>query len=148
VTSFVPAAFVVPLALDAPEFRLRPLTPEHNESDFAAWTSSVDHIRATPGWESSSWPHPMSLAENRGDLERHERDFAAREGFTYTVLAPDVDEVIGCVYIYPAKEGGGVQVMSWVRAGDAHLDRPLHDAVSAWLAADWPLDRVTYAERT
>jgi hypothetical protein len=30
---------------------------------------------------------------------------------------------------------------------DAHLDRPLHDAVSTWLEHDWPFDRVVYAPR-
>ncbi len=43
----------------------------------------------------------MSLEENLVDLERHARDFVDRTGFTYTVLDPD-DDVIGCVYLYPA----------------------------------------------
>jgi hypothetical protein len=30
-----------------PQFVLEPLGPEHNEQDFAAWTSSMDHIIAT-----------------------------------------------------------------------------------------------------
>src|SRR5919107_2460277 len=47
---FVPDGFEPPLALDRPQFRLRPLGPQHNESDYAAWTSSFDHIRATAGW--------------------------------------------------------------------------------------------------
>jgi hypothetical protein len=88
-TAFVPEDFVPPGGLDRPEFRLRPLGPEHNVSDHAAWTSSFDHIRATPGWASGRWPREMSLDENRGDLERHAADFAERRGFTYTVLAPD-----------------------------------------------------------
>jgi len=144
---FVPAGFEPPVGLDAPAFRLRPLGPEHNASDFAAWTSSMDHIRASPGWEWSGWPREMTLDDNRGDLERHAADFAARRGFTYTVLAPDVDNVIGCVYIYPPADGGGASVRSWVRAADAALDRPLYEAVSTWLERDWPFDRVVYAPR-
>ena len=53
----------------------------------------------------------------------------------------------GCLYIYPAKDGGGAQVRSWVRADVAELDAPLHAAVSRWLAERWPFERVTYAER-
>jgi hypothetical protein len=146
--AFVPSKFEPPAGLDEPEFRLQPLGPKHNESDYAAWTSSFEHIHATPGWAGESWPREMTLEQNRGDLERHAADFAARRGFTYTVLEPDSDTVIGCVYIYPADEGGGASVMSWVRARDAHLDRPLHDAVSAWLERDWPFDRVVYAPRS
>jgi hypothetical protein len=144
---FVPDEFVPPAGLDRPEFRLRPLGPEHNESDYAAWTSSFDHIHATPGWESGRWPHEMTLEENRGDLEEHAADFAARRGFTYTVLAPDSETVIGCVYIYPNRLGPGARVRSWVRAADADLDRPLWQAVSDWLASEWPLEEVAYAAR-
>ncbi len=105
------------------------------------------HIHATPGWAASDWPRSMTLEENRGDLVRHAADFAARTGFTYTVLARDSDDVIGCLYIYPAKEGGGASVRSWVRAADAALDRPLYQAVSVWIAREWPFDRVVYAPR-
>ena len=44
------------------DLRLSPLGPEHNASDYAAWTSSIDHIRATPGFPDGSWPHPMPVA--------------------------------------------------------------------------------------
>jgi hypothetical protein len=147
---FVPEGFVVPRGLSGPGFRLVPLGPEHNESDHAAWTSSIDHVRATPGFQGSDWPpaEGMSLAENRDDLERHARDFADRRGFTYTVLAPDADEVIGCLYIYPLRGADGeADVRSWVRADVAELDAPLHTAVSRWLAEAWPFERVQYAPR-
>ena len=139
---FVPADFEVPTGLDHPLFRLRPLGPEHNPSDYAAWTSSMEHIAATPGFIGYGWPHPMTAEENRGDLERHAADFAARTGFTYTVLAADRDEVIGCVYIYPDPEGADARVLSWVRAADARLDPVLYRVVADWLASDWPFGRV------
>ena len=145
--AFVPPDFAVPLRLDAPRFHLEPLGPEHNEADYAAWSSSQDHIHATPGWEGSSWPREMTLDENRGDLERHAEDFKARTGFTYTVLEPAGD-VIGCVYIYPDSEDAyDARVLSWVRASHADLDAPLWRAVSDWVASDWPFERVNYAAR-
>jgi RimJ/RimL family protein N-acetyltransferase len=143
----VPATFAAPPALDTSRFRLRPLGPEHNESDHAAWTSSIEHIHATPGFEASSWPTPMTLEENLRDLEGHARDFEQRTGFTYTVLRPEADEVIGCVYIYPARTGPGIEVRSWVRQADADLDKPLYQAVIAWMTRDWPFGPVVYAER-
>ncbi len=147
---FVPDDFVPPLGLDHPAFRLRPLGPEHNASDYAAWTSSIEHIRSTPGFPDGGWPRPMTPEENLADLVRHAGDFAARRGFTYTVLAPTDDDpplVIGCVYIYPA-HGPGAHVQSWVRAADADLDPILAGAVSAWLAEAWTFEQVDYAGRS
>ncbi len=153
----VPEDFAVPGGLTAGELQLVPLGPQHNEADYAAWTSSIDHIRGTPGFAGSSWPHEMSLGENLGDLERHAQDFAGRRGFTYTVLSTSTGDVIGCVYIYPVSRhepGAGtgdrrrVSVRSWVRADHAALDPVLYDAVLAWTERDWPFDSVEYAPRT
>ena len=147
---FVPDEFDPPRELELPEFHLVPLGVQHNDSDHAAWTSSIAHIRATPGFESSGWPplEGMSLEANRGDLERHAGDFTERTGFTYTVLQPGTDEVMGCLYIYPAEDGSGAaQVRSWVRADVAELDGALHAAVSRWLAERWPFERAIYADR-
>ena len=151
---FVPDDFEVPRALVCEEFRLEPLGPEHNEGDYRAWTSSISHIRATPGFEGRSWPAEMTLAENLGDLEQHAADFAGRSGFTYTVRAAGSDEIIGCVYIYPsasgasgASGGSGADVRSWVSADHAALDVTLYQAVSAWLRSDWPFTAVRYAPR-
>ena len=144
---FVPDDFVVPRELVTDAFRLEPLGPEHNEGDYRAWMSSIEHIRSTPGFQDWSWPKPMTLAENLGDLRKHAADFAARSGFTYTVLAGDSGEIVGCVYIYPLDDDPGAQVRSWVSADRAELDVPLHDAVSAWLREAWPFTAIRYAPR-
>ncbi len=100
---FVPPGFVPPTTLVTDRFHLVPLGPQHNDADLAAWASSVEHIRSTPGYPDGSWPPAdgMSPERNLADLERHARDFAERKGFTFTVLDP-ADEVIGCVYPVPA----------------------------------------------
>lgn len=145
---FVPAEFAVPLALEAEAFRLEPLGPQHNDSDYEAWSSSVEHIHATPGWKKSAWPDERSVDDNLRDLQRHADDFANRRGFTYTVLDPATGDVIGCVYIYPDKSDPHVaRVSSWVRASRAELDVPLWQTVTDWLAAKWPFRRVAYAAR-
>ena len=77
---FVPAGFAIPGGLTAGELRLEPLGPQHNDADYAAWTASIGHIQATPGFAGTGWPHEMSLAENLSDLERHAQDFAERRG--------------------------------------------------------------------
>jgi len=148
VDEFVPPGFHVPFGLETPQFVLEPLGPEHNERDYDAWTSSMEHIRSTPGWAGSRWPREMTLDENRADLERHADDFRKRTGFTYTVLDPEGRDVIGCVYVYPLRDSPhNAQVRSWVRASRAELDVPLWRAVSDWLASDWPFETVEYAPR-
>ena len=74
--TFVPDDFRPPLELVADDFLLEPLGPQHNEADHAAWSSSIEHIRATPGYPDGRWPREMSLEENRADLERHARDLS------------------------------------------------------------------------
>ena len=145
---FVPPDFEVPARLETELFTLEPLGPEHNERDYDAWTSSKEHIHATPGWHDSSWPRAMTLDENRGDLERHADDFRKRTGFTYTVLDRPSGDVVGCVYIYPVRDSQhDARVLSWVRASRADLDVPLWRSVGDWVAAEWPFRSVEYAER-
>jgi hypothetical protein len=146
---WVPDGFAVPRELVTGEFRLEPLGPQHNAGDYEAWTSSIDHIRATPGFGNRPWPDPgMTPEENLADLRRHAEDFAQRSGFTYTVLASGSGRIIGCVYIYPSGSAeGAADVRSWVRADQADLDVALHDAVSAWLDGAWPFTAVSYAPR-
>lgn len=102
-------------------------------------------IETTPGYPDGSWPprSGMTHEENLTDLRRHAADFTRGVGFTFTVLDPGDNDVIGCVYLYPsASEDWDVTVQSWVRAARSGLDVPLADAVARWLATDWPWERV------
>ena len=148
--ALVPDDFEVPTAPRTEHFWLEPLGEQHNVADYAAWTSSMDHIRATPGFPDSGWPHPMSLEDNAGDLRMHARHFDERYGFTYTVRSTTDDDVVGCVYVYPSKDPDvDVDVRSWVRASHAELDAELWSTVLAWLQESWPFDpeRISYAPR-
>ncbi len=145
--TFVPADFEVPRSFEGRGFRLEPLGPEHNDRDHEAWISSIDHIRSTPGFgPERPWPAAMSPERNLEDLTGHARDFAERTGFTYTIL--DGDDVIGCVYVYPARLAGhDAEVRSWVRASRAEMDAVVREAVSGWIATAWPFTTVAYARR-
>ena len=146
---FVPESFQVPQTFDGPGFRLEPLGAEHNERDHAAWMSSIDHIRSTPGMDAwaGQWPEPMSLDDNLDDLVRHRQEFEDREAFAYSIL--DGDDVIGCLYINPVDgRPGEAAVLSWVKASRAEMDPVVWRAVSDWLSTAWPFERVAYAARS
>ena len=143
---FVPPDFAVPMSAVLGDLRLEPLGPKHNAADYVAWTSSIDHIRATPGFPSGDWPAWMTSADNLRDLQMHAEDFALRKGFTYTVLDA-AGKVVGCVYIYPSKTSGvDASVRSWVTSDCAEMDLPLAEAVRGWLVSDWPFHSIDYRE--
>lgn len=156
VQPFVPAGWSAPRRLVSARFVLEPLGPRHNDADYAAWSSSIAHIRSTPGFATWSWPREMSLEENLADLEMHARHFEEQTGFTYTVRESATGDIVGCVYIYPLRGGEAeaanepasqASVRSWVRADRAELDAPLWEDVSAWLERDWPFTAYSYATR-
>lgn len=143
--TFLPTRFEIPLTFVGPGFHLEPLGPVHNERDHEAWMTSIEHIRATPGMGGRDWPAPMTLAENLADLEMHAQEFAERTSFTYSIL--DGEMVIGCVYIYPGQDDHDADVRSWVRSSRSEMDSIVWQALSEWLAEDWPFRTVSYATR-
>ena len=145
--AFVPTGFNAPDSFDGTGFQLEPLGAVHNERDYEAWMSSIDHIHATPGFPNGDWPSLMTLQKNLADLVRHADDFESRKGFTYSIL--DGDEVIGCVYIYPSEDPAhDASVRSWVRASRAEMDVTVWRELSDWLTDEWPFANPSYAMRS
>lgn len=147
--SFVPPSFEVPNGYDWSDFHLEPLGPQHNDRDHAAWMSSIDHIRSTPGFspqDEPSWPEAMTLEENLEDLERHAQHFHERKGLTYSIL--EGADVIGCIYIYPCRlPGHDAEISPWVRESHAELDAPIREALGTWIDEAWPFSNPFYAGR-
>ena len=144
---FVPLDFEIPsppaLSTVHGVLRLEPLDERHNESDYAAWTGSIEHIRATRGYPWGGWPPTdgsLDLDGNLDDLRRHARHFAARQGFTWTVL-DDSDECVGCVYLYPDRVMDA-DLHTWVVGSRADDDKRLRDHILTGVAAEWPFDTV------
>jgi hypothetical protein len=146
---FVPPDFEVPDGYAWSGFHLEPLGPEHNERDHAAWMSSIEYIRSTPGFgvdEEPGWPVAMTLESNMDDLVRHARDFEERRGFTYSILQGD--EVIGCIYIYPDRRTDhDASISSWVRESHAGSDAEVRQALDSWIDERWPFSNPFYAGR-
>jgi hypothetical protein len=140
---FVPPDFVIPEPPPMDSARgvlsLTPIGEQHAESDFRAWTGSLDHIRATQGFPWDGWPPldcSLDLAGNLEDMRRHTRHFAARQGFTWTVL-DDTDDCVGCVYVYPGSQADA-DLRTWMVSSRALDDEALRGHVLRWLIAEWP----------
>ena len=115
-TAFYPPDAPVPAGLRTEEFVLRPLGEDVAEIDLAAVLASRDLLRVRFGGE---WPREgFTLEENREDLRGHAEEFANREAFTYTVLAADEAECLGCLYLYPL-----AGVLHHFGADEASVDR-------------------------
>ena len=160
--AFMPAMFGtrghdLPSRLDAGGFVLEPLTVDHVELDYAAVMDSRDMLRI---WSGTSWPaDDFTLAENREDLERHQREHTEGTAFTFTVLSPDGSECLGCVYVNPTDrfipsddlvgsvEGlpeGTAVVGFWVRQSrrDGDLEGRLLESLVGWLRESWDFPAV------
>lgn len=145
--ALVPADFEIPNPPHHALFSFEPLGPEHNASDLEAWSSSIEHIRATPGFTSRRWPErPYTLEENLADLETHRDHHLRRIDFAWTVLdAAQPGVVVGCVYLERDPTGlADAAARSWVRADRSDLDPPLREHLGDWFAAEWPLS-IRYA---
>jgi hypothetical protein len=92
----------------------------------------------------------MTVAQDRGDLARHEREIEAHESFNYAVLDADETELLGCVYIDPPEAGSpvGTDALSswWVVDGHARgpLEAALDEFVPRWLADVWGFRAVVF----
>ena len=143
-TPFHPS-FTPPLLLETTRMRLEPLAPEVNELDFEACQRSREHLSTTLQW--GGWPRAtMTLEDNLRDLVKHEGEFDAREAYAYTVLAPEGEPVIGCVYLSPSEgEPRGMVMHFWVTEDQlaTGLDTHLVTNVLAEVERHWPVDFVS-----
>jgi RimJ/RimL family protein N-acetyltransferase len=137
--------FTPPAGLETGRVVLEPLAPRHAALDHAALMGSREHLQRTLQW--GDWPsEEFTVEENRGDLERHWKEFEAREGYAFTVLSPDRSTCLGCIYLEPADgkdpSSRNARFAYWVVEDrlDEDLDRHLLEAVLAWIRRDWPLE--------
>lgn len=143
-----------PEGLQSRQFVLRPLLASDADLDYDAVIESRELLRT---WEQSTWPEDdFTIEDNREDLLKHERQHAAGDAFTYTVMNPDQTECLGCVYVLPpdAEMFTGAQVTAtgadqwsdcdatvffWVRKSrlTERLDRDLLASLLRWFEEEW-----------
>jgi hypothetical protein len=160
-TDFLPRQETVPKGTRTDRLCLRPLTTAHVAIDYDAVMESREQLRA---WSQTTWPKDdFTLAENRADLARHQREHSEGVAFTYTVLDPTETRCLGCVYITALPEtirhlyaaaAYAANVGFWVRTLELTeesapefgngLESHLLVTLRQWFAADWPFDQVVY----
>lgn len=146
---FVDAEFSVPEVLETSEFRLRMLTINDVDKDYAAVMSSVDHLRNV--WPDSGWPDGLTLEDDLIDLGWHHKEFNNRTSFAYTMVTLDESKVIGCVYVNPTrKRDYDAEVYLWVRQSESEsgLDDRLFATVTEWLHDSWEFRNPGFPGRT
>ncbi len=147
--SFIRPEFSIPEGFQTDKYKLRILTIHDLVKDFDAVISSQATLIGIFG-PNNNWPTGLTLEQNLIDLGWHQKEFQQRRSFAFTVLSPDEQTCLGCVYIEPCeKQGFDAQAILWVRQDrlpmglDAHLDKH----VKSWLDQAWPFKQVAFPGR-
>lgn len=152
-TPWLPAPTPIPQGLTGDGWLLRPLTVHDAVKDYDAVMSSRAQL-----WElfgpGSGWPlESLTLEQDLIDLAWHQKEFQLRTSFTYTVVTPDGERVLGCVYVMPPPPLAAdrdADVYHWVRSSEraSSLDAELARRLAQWFADEWPFERVAYPGRS
>jgi hypothetical protein len=146
---WLPDGFTQPAGFRTEQFSVRPITAGDAEADYEAVMESLDLIHTA--LLSDRWPQPgFSVEENRRQIVVKEQRARALERFTYAVLSPNQEKVLGSVYVNPGIGGPDAAVFLWVRktAFDEGLDPILERAVRNWIREQWPFKWVVYPGRS
>jgi hypothetical protein len=146
---FVPAGFAVPEGFETEWCRVRTLTEEDAGADYAAVMSSGGMLRGLTG---GTWPSPdMTPEEELADLRMLRAEHEAREAFTYAVVSPDGDSILGRVSVTPSVPGADADasVRFWLRSDlrDQGLENGFLAVLGRWLEDSWPFVTVTWPGR-
>jgi hypothetical protein len=144
----------VPERFETDEFVLRPIEGADTPLDYRAVMATREFLVR---WEQTGWPaEDFTEAEDLADVEGLERRHRERDAFTYTVMATDGAECLGCVYLMPpdARDFAdatitplgraswsdiGALVYLWVRSDRLAdgLDARLLATLRSWLSGHW-----------
>ena len=147
---FLPVDFRIPEVVENQLFRIRMLTVNDVVKDYEAVMTNIDRIIGVFGPDSDWPPKDLILEQDLIDLGWHQKEFQRRSSFAYTVMTPDEDQCLGCVYIYPSgKEDIDAETYFWVSesAFKDGLEPILHNRIKIWLEKDWPFRGVVYPGR-
>ena len=95
-------------------------------------------------------PISSTIAEDYGEVKRHEWEFQHHTAFAYGVLSPDKQSELACVYINPSTKQGyeaTVRLSFTKQAVESGLEPALEKAVRDWVKAKWPFKTVAFPGR-
>lgn len=85
----------IPSGLRHERFVATPLTTVTAALDYASYTASPDVIRIH---SDGRWPvEGFTFADDLELVSRHQADHENRRAFTFVLLAPSLDEALGCL---------------------------------------------------
>jgi hypothetical protein len=158
-TAYYPAELPVPAGTATGRLLLEPLRPELVVLDYEAVIESREQLRL---WSGSSWPaDDFSLSDNLRDLEWHWREHQELSAFTYSVLEPEREKCLGCVYMRPVAElladnhdllqaaADETLIRFWICSSllEGELERHLLSTLVNWLDESWDFSRVLFETR-
>jgi len=147
---FVPDSFKIPESLHTRHLFIRPLRISDVVLDYQAVMSSMNHIRGVFG-PGDDWPQEtLTLKDDSNSIKKHEREFARRLAFTYTVMNQHENECLGCIYICGIhSDPYDAQVLFWVteKAYNLGYDEELYQAIQKWMKTSWPFKKIVYPGR-
>lgn len=147
---WLPRSVAVPEGYRTGSYRVRPLTVHDAVRDYDAVMTSRERLwaRFGPGW---GWPaENLTLEDDLVDLAWHQKEFALRTSFAYTITTPDGSRVLGCLYLFPSRRADhDAEVYFWSREpADGGIPEDVLDAdVRRWLREAWPFTRVAFPGR-
>lgn len=147
---WLPPEVPVPAGYRTASYLVRPLTVHDAVRDYDAVMSSRTRLwaRFGPGW---GWPaETLTLEDDLVDLAWHQKEFALRTSFAYTITTPDGARVLGCLYLFPSRHPGhDAEAYYWSREpGDGGVPEAQLDAdFRRWLGEAWPFARVAFPGR-
>ena len=147
---FLPRDFKPPSGLEHDRFRLRPITIHDVVKDYDAVMTSREHLWELfgPTW---GWPPAgLTLEDDLVDLAWHQKEGELKRSFNFAVMSPDESRLLGCVYIDPPTRAGfDAEVFWWSRQDElaSGLEDAIGAAARAWIASEWPFERVAYPGR-
>ena len=133
-TPLVPDDFQIPEKLETDNYRIRLITAADAGKDYEAVMASAERLRFLNG---DGWPlEGFTVEENREDLARHEEEHKKRLEFTYTIVTPDENKVLGCVYIFRSRSPEfGAEIYYWARTDEWEkgFEKELDPVLRQWL---------------
>lgn len=149
---FILENFNIPEGFKTEKLTLRMLTIKDVDLDYEAVIGSLNYLqKIRPLGPDYNWPpNNLTLEQNLIDLGWHQKEFQRKTSFAYTVMNPEQNKCLGCLYIFPSSNSEyDAMVMMWVRESELEngLDEYLFEKAKDWIKKEWLFKKPGYPGR-